>query len=662
MHRPKILVASRHENVAAALCQCLALGLPSDHFPHDVESIRFSCGADLFDQLDCRPAEGLRETLLVIDLPAKDRAGAWQVGDLYTSGLATRLVLSYPEIYCAFLGNGASLWQALPEALPEVADEERRLVEQHHFVAPWELITLFDLIRLHTAGFRTLLDPTGLRSILKAALFETVGGPRARVYAPMADSRRRHAAAVADEELPFVYLNGYAAYKAGFRAWFVSTKAEYQGLLRPKTPAAIVHRVVREGPAVFQVLLADWDLVYPDHVGELWQGSLLLYEPPERYNRLVLITGFRHTEQDLLVQKRQASRSYKPYGGFHDLLERQDALRENYYAVTNAIDVISRANGGHRADSIRRQDGHTAPFSRGVVAASLLARARALTATEKANTESWIHAALLACEAKEILGGLSRTTSYEAIALQNEAEVVAEISFFGTLAQSKVGERLEVLHQETALVERVSSGDDPEAHPESNRAQLNCLLQTVNTLRNRLSDFQQIEAAEECLRKVTEYHDRLDRWDGWARARRIASRVRRKCANVRRAAAQRVPRVGWLFSWYPGFATRAGTSLWRLAWVSAVWILLFGASYYLLLAGQTTAVKSAQPCLWLWHSCLTFALQPSISPVEQFPDAYLALRDDWRYRAAVLGELIVAYVHLGLLLSVLYRVITKRAP
>src|SRR5262249_54471150 len=70
---------------------------------------------------------------------------------------------------------------------------------------------------------------------------------------------------------------------------------------------------------------------------------------------------------------------------------------------------------------------HSAPYACTLVADRLLKRARALRGTAGTDTPGWVQVALLAEEAKEILGGLSRTVGYEALAVQNEAEARAEV-------------------------------------------------------------------------------------------------------------------------------------------------------------------------------------------------------------------------------------------
>lgn len=221
------------------------------------------------------------------------------------------------------------------------------------------------------------------------------------------------------------------------------------------------------------------------------------------------------------------------------------------------------------------------------------------------------------------------------------------------------------------------SSNRPAQHSQTLRQQgpLNFLVQTVNTLRLQFAEHEQVQPAEDCLRHFAKYQHRLERL-----------RTNWFCPDGNSKA--------WvLLSWYPSCATRSGTSVWRLTWVSAVWVAIFAGIYSVLfwvappnavprsdemaanqgaLARQPTTPRGNDPALnvraapgvgvALWHSSITFLLQPSISVVEQDYELHKDLKASWWYKSAMLGELGIAYLHLGLLVSVLYRRITKRAP
>jgi hypothetical protein len=326
------------------------------------------------------------------------------------------------------------------------------------------------------------------------------------------------------------------------------------------------------------------------------------------------------------------------------------------------------------------------------VAERLLGRARRIKKEDPLGTEGWIQVAVLAGEAKEILGGLSRTTVYEALALQNVAEVHAELSFHGMAVQVGVQSRLKELEGELSVVQRAgismrqeaasvacvqpdcpTAQEEQDSHFLHQAAPLNFLVQTVNTLRLQFAEHEQVQAAEDCLYHFAKYQHRLER-------------LRTPWIDPHGYS-----KLWVLLSYYPSCATRAGTSVGRLAWVSAIWIVIFAVFYTGLFrlyppkppkpveeASPGNAASSADRrletdsevekppapgfSLALWHSALTFLLQPSISIVEQNFEAFADLKASFWYQAAVFLELGIAYLHLGLLVSVLYRRITKRAP
>jgi hypothetical protein len=721
MSRPSLLIASRSLTFAGTLIRYLGLFLPRDELTHSVQSLTFSHPAELFDRLDAIDPRALRETLVVFDVSLEDERRWWPLDLEKDLALDVQLVLSYPEVYFVFLVDG---YQARRKQLAQ-EHRLRTLLDDYHFVRKDRVIRIMELVRLHARGFRTIFDPTGLRTYFKAALLKKFALPQSRVYAPLFHSRLGHAAAVADEETGFAYLNGSIAYKAGFRAWMISTESEFFRLLgrnreRPPGPGALP----MAQPPAFRVILTDWDLSFPDHVGQRPRESLLL-DPGIAFRRgeqLILITSVFHTSQKAFVDEHGGYRVLKPYGGFFDLILRrrsggENALRQRYRrswieirswrgsvaaAVRRSWIVLRRlltasptapvrtpGDDRHRAVievrsrrgpvaaaagrpwiALRRLltkgppaparppgDGrHVAPYSHVLLANRLLARARAIMAAGPEDPESWVHCALIAGEAKEILGGLSRTLAYETVALQCEAEVGAELSFFGVSAQASVQRRLDLLERETALVHRIGSGTAAGGDTEGSNAQLNCLLRTTNNLRMRFSDHEQMGAVEECLRRFSRYEHRLKclRW----------------FPSFRRRFGRVVDAVLFPILSYPECATGAGTSLARLFLWILVWIGGFVAIYYRLFAvhPRATAALNVPKCFEfaLWHSVFTFLLQPGNVDFTAIKNELGFLQTPWRwlqvFRFVVGSELLVASIQISLFISVLYRRITKSAP
>ncbi|MBV9124242.1 MAG: hypothetical protein JO112_12865 [Planctomycetes bacterium] len=719
MSRPLLLIASRQQGAAVALHEFFDLFLPQGELIHRLDRCGFSCAAELFEQLDRYQSEQLRDLMVLFDL-GTETAGPWNVEDIRgESGLATQLVLAYPEVYFVFISaSGPGQRSGFKRLSPEC----QSILDRYHFVSGGELVKALELVELHALGFRTIFDATGLRSYLKRELQEQIlrklPGVCATIYQPVTESRLGHAAMTADEEASFLYLNGYGAYKFGLRSWLAHTKAEFCRLLAPGRASPTALPV----PGQFRAALVDWHLAYRD---DETHGKAPLAREVSSCGKVgfpIFVTSFKdqvrgHDPQRTVILA-------KPYGGFFTLLagETENRIRpmaEVFNGVGERMDEEIRPRwvppspAEPRPGPVPEDSGtppwafdpdrlalasdlpaHSAPYGCSVIAGRLLARALALRADEPSATEAWVQGAVLAGEAKEILGGLSRTTAYEALALQNEAEVRAEVSFYGIEARIKAKPRLADLEREADFIH--AAGLEvrakmrqpicdvvgcPSARPREWRkefakepARLNFLLQTANNLRARFTEHEQVEAAEECLRKFARY-ERTLRYGSW---------------------------LG-LFSpfhfaeWWVDWFTRAGTSVWRLLWGSMLVIGAFAIVYFYLL-GWHPKLESDPGRRFqagMGHSLFTFMLQPGIaglddlekdpalqpdfnrlkeeeyylgwSEVELGPERHLpALQWKMRwvqwYRLVMWGELGVASLHIGLLISLLYRRITKRAP
>jgi hypothetical protein len=375
----------------------------------------------------------------------------------------------------------------------------------------------------------------------------------------------------------------------------------------------------------------------------------------------------------------------KPYGGVYHILQNRsteggNVLNQVFGARLERALRLARTAGsqGGQSGSTPR---HSAPYSCSVLAERLLARARRMRASGPVSTETWVQIALLAGEAKEILGGLSLSTASEAVALQNEAEVQAELSFLGTSVQVLIEPRLDVLEREVEAI-HTAGGLSPNdrGRGAAHAGRVNCLLKAVHNLRRRLSDEVQTEAAEECLRRSAAYARALE-WrqlaappnlggpsPEWARSQRPDMPDPPCFPRTAREALQFISRpYHWLSDLYMNFVTASGTSVVRLLGMSVAWAFVFALIYYHQLQGCPDLDKAGRPLdksgrLAIEHSLLTFVLQPSISLLEQRFDDYSILKQSVGYCLVMLIELSIAYLHLGLLVSVLHRRLTRRAP
>lgn len=399
----------------------------------------------------------------------------------------------------------------------------------------------------------------------------------------------------------------------------------------------------------------------------------------------------------------------KPYGGFFDLLLSQprqysetsrSSDGKGYNNCRAQYEDIWKSIEEETTGKLQTTRGnptylpHSAPYACSVVAERLLARVNQIKLSEPIATELWVYAALLAAEAKEILGSLSLTTSYQAIALQHEAEVRAEVSFLGMSTEIEVKERLRCLSREIEQVQRAAHGfsDKEKNHKRmSEIGKLNCLLSIIHSLRLRFTAHEQIEASEICLNEYVKHHQQFKKKTNWASRSNFLMKLIRAGFS-------------WL-SWYLDAVTKAGTSVTRLFICSFLWTVFFFLCFWGLFwfhpAMENNIQKSALTAFG--HSAFTFIeLQPGINEAEEMRSFAMSERLikkanedseqppksptetgiggentgvtqnpqlEWSRKSWLVSywlllsfELIIAYVHLGLLISVLYRRITKRAP
>ncbi len=628
----------------------------------------------------------------------------WNVANMgLEGGLAAQLVLSYPEIYFLFFDS------------PKPFRSPGEFVDSYHLVFRDLLLHALELVQLHAQGFRTIFDATGLRSCLKVDLQKSVLDElniQATVYGPFSAQRADCSAAIADEEVPFLYLNGYAAYKFGMRAWLAPTFKEFERLFQDKgarTPS-------RPTPAQFATAIVDWHLAYRDDTRADRSRDSLINElnafRTQKVEQPLVVTSFLDQVRPTSGQQGTAddwsSRVItlpKPYGGLYQFVlekpNRSNRFREHADRIWQEIRAKVRPWRSGQTTNVRKTaaehptertkpafTAHTAPYACVVVADRLLARGQRIRTDDPPEMESWVQIAVLACEVKEILGGLSRTTVYESLALQHEAEVHAELSFHGTSAQIEVKKRLEELRDEVQVIQCAGTTiqdtvrDAPCVVPDcptalrwekergiQDRAPLNFLVKLTNKLRLQFAEHEEVNAAEHCLRALAKHQQDLE----CLRNPWLSSRFFRRL---------------WLFlGWYPSLVTRAGTSVGMLFASSLLWIVGFTVIFAMLefafpagnkqvtQAGEAATapvdplatsqqtiyreIEGGLSVAW-WHSCLTFLTQPSLV-IDQY-DEYKDLKKSFPYRVTTVSELCVAYVHLGLLVAVLYRRVTKRAP
>jgi hypothetical protein len=468
--RPRLLIVSRHAAIAQSIQQLIRLLAPSDQLPAHIEIAPFVVADDIFEQLDSYPPQHLLDLMVIVDITYEN--SPWSIAaDTTRLGLATELALSYPEVNFVFLGQAPSpldtrshdrtechlgrisRW-AVNQPLRSRAIQA--LYESGHVVAWDSALRLLYLLKLHSGGFRPLLDPTRMRSVIKMALQRN--SKRPSCFVSYSCGRLALSAAVADEEEDFLYLNGFAAFKAGHAVWLLSTYGEFR---------RVVDRMVTEGSKdPLNVILLDLDLTYADMPGSESAESLLQMTKQLQEVEVLVVSSYA-TDRSLAqvrCERRDLVVAPKPYGGIFGLyredvesqIDRGKSLRKPNRLNAAFMELGSASSSPcavcSTANSQTDRSRHSAPYAITRVAMRLMRRAKRCLSPPRLETRDAIQAATLALEAKEILGSLSRTLSLEALSLQNEAEVIAELTCFGTSAESDVRRRFARLREDAAAI------------------------------------------------------------------------------------------------------------------------------------------------------------------------------------------------------------------
>jgi hypothetical protein len=221
----------------------------------------------------------------------------------------------------------------------------------------------------------------------------------------------------------------------------------------------------------------------------------------------------------------------------------------------------------------------------------------------------------------------------------------------------------------------------------------NFLAQTTNTLRLTFNSHEQVAAGNESLREFAGHERKLVSLQQQLVIQLLGERMLGKkslrptwlVSGVEAAVGAVGAVFGWLRSrpsWYLDTVTAAGTSIGRLATCSALLVVAFGILNLWLIGmalGLPVLTDAERLAVVGWHSALTFLegqpgmgnaieaviAEPAIG--EKVGKVSLSAVQEGRgwimngYRTVLLLELTVAMIHVGLLVSVLYRRLLRQA-
>lgn len=477
--------------------------------------------------------------------------------------------------------------------------------------------------------FPGLFDPSGLRASIRGALGASVH-PGDRGY----QLCRKSVALAIDEEREYAQLAGYAAYRAGYRVWASASWRSFEYLW------AWEGVEVPELRASFE----DLYLSFPDQEGALprklgapkapqrlsclryrdaplnGSSKCLIAESP---HRVLMTVGHkrgrngRRVWKDNVQHLRQRPGSWsvvrKPLG--------------NVYRLLN--EVASRKDRGQWRKYVRQlqhsEDGrHSAPGRLLAIAEGLIDRGGRIL-TQARNPVDALHAAALALEAKELLSGLTPTTTLEAIALQHEAEVTAESRFLGVQHNVDLRERFKEIAGDVNAVAYWFG------RRHWVRSALNARLTITERLAQRLRSLNQVEEELACLAEA-----RKLRFQFWVREK------------------------PWRWALWPflGYVSFALKSLPRFILAVVCVCLFFGFSYYLFGALSGRADLNLLDAMTSgWKGFVTAETPPDWQTLTEREGAD-AWERFWNLWLSFQGA--ASLTNFGLLISHLYMLVSRR--
>ena len=441
-------------------------------------------------------------------------------------GIALELVLRFPQVYPVFDsvgGKALSDWIAL---LTDTTIYSKTMMQNGHSLHFVDTIAAPDalpkLVSRFADGFRTLFDPTGLRTLLRNQFLGRVFGSESD-WRNSESARRRLAArldtlaVVIDEEPEMAMFAAYSAYKFGARAWMVTT---FEAL---KDDANWWHDAAQG-----LTIVRDLDLRFPDYhdpdptskeaslrirdqlkdiYSPMWQGLL----PP------TVKIGNADYPQVRVISYDPEVVEKKPTWGPENLRlgQQTNGGTTQYYGLQKPLRSIFAAKSLLGKDAVleelpvptamEKSDHHGAPYENLRISWDLQEQAEECRSDP--DVKVCILRALLAQEAYSLLLGMSPTSCLRAIREMVTAEAGAEGESAGVSHTLVIRDRRKELEKTVSNLKLKDKG-------------ANFLAKVWAQLRAVYKESEQFEASEEANAESLVYSK-------WTPARlRISDKVR----------------------------------------------------------------------------------------------------------------------------------------
>ena len=559
-----------------------------------------------------------------------------------------------------------------------------------HFVSPLDGAKgLTSTLARFARGMRCWFDPTGLRTLVKNRFLGTVFGNNEKWVKTTTQrevllDRLDNVCVAIDEEREFALLNAYTAWKFGRRAWVVTTFGEFDD-----SPLW----VDKEGDSSDVIVLRDIDVRFPDipdssklglqketsprdiikdiysclwskketrkcndctkvnpgfpgnKIGNSWRVRAVSSEKGVRK-----IEEWKNNSKD--TQLGQSGKDIdieylglkKPIGTIYDLKPLLVENSDKEETIAARIDVVS---------STGNEGGHGAPYSNLAMAEALLISSGCC----KDHSSSHLIGALLAMEAYELLLGMSKTTALEALLAVHKHEAAAEVSFPGVSHSLNIKDRKEDVEQ---TMSRLYENEENEKANDKEQVKRMFLSQFWAELRIQYKEGEQFNAAEEANVQSLLNMSWKPKWlqcQKWGvlsdKAVKVWAKLRclpRSCDTAKTLLAK-IPLV------FKIWVLRTATSIsgWILSStvVSLILTIGYGSKFYLQPDGE-----GVRKFFEIWSQVILSMLQMQFKDNSELvaypvPDAGVCAH------LFAIFHLGISYVLFGLLISMIYRKITR---
>lgn len=424
-----------------------------------------------------------RVAVLVDGVARPDELNVVAQGREWESLLAM-LILAFPEFHWVF-----GVWGAL--AASDLG--------KHH-----SLVSLFGPDEPDP-----LFDATGLRDWIRERTNHCLE------YELQDDLRlplRREMAAIIEEEQAYLYFNGYCAYRFGFRSDLI---ASWQRMKNSFGQGGVAHP--------YWLLLEDMSLNFPDREKGIKLHCLRreraincpqldsLNATVEQSRRRILITtGQTRPGDDTLSQNGDYLREkvrgrgalvLKPASGLFDLWE-QAGLMRRYDGILHPDFAPSHRWPPEKPGAAGEADGHGAPGKLLLVAEKLIERAEAIKSQVRSVGDA-VLGATLAADALELTGCRTPTSAIQALSLKHQFEVMAECQFSGVEYHIHIEPRISDITRDLEAICLWFGEGKRES------ARLNAHMHILNQLVRILREYNRFDEEQICMNKVRSLHSTL---------------------------------------------------------------------------------------------------------------------------------------------------------